>query len=196
MSRVLHLTHTDIRFDSRIIKQITALRSAGFTVDGTGIDFNEGKSEEESCIQNVKTLKIRSNSLRKFRYFPKVLAHTILTLELTFTFLFAALKARPDIIHCHDILVLPVGVILKAMLGSKLIYDAHELESNKNGLSPFLGKLTLKVEKVLWRHVDGFITVSNSILDWYKTNFNCVDKKLEVILNAPIVPNDLRIEII
>lgn len=194
MSRVLHLTHTDIRFDSRIIKQITALRSAGLNVDGIGIDFTEGKSEEESCIQNVKTICVRSNSLRKYRYFPKVIAHVILVLELTFKFLFASLKARPDVIHCHDILVLPVGVILKALLGSKLIYDAHELESNKNGLSPFLGKLTFRIEKILWSRIDGFITVSNSILEWYKANFNCVDKKVEVILNAPVVLNDLKLD--
>ena len=40
-----------------------------------------------------------------------------------------------EVIHCHDTLVLPIGYLLKKIKKSKLIYDAHELESNKKGQS-------------------------------------------------------------
>ena len=40
-------------------------------------------------------------------------------------------KIKPKIVHCHDTLVLPIGLVVSLIFKSKLIYDAHELESNK-----------------------------------------------------------------
>jgi len=94
-------------------------------------------------------------------------------------------RLKPDIIHCNDTVVLPLGVMVKAFTGAKLIYDAHELESDKNALSKSLGKITLFVERMLWRFVDGLIVVSPSIDDWYKENIG--EKKTEVILNSPLI---------
>ena len=60
-----------------------------------------------------------------------------------------AIRQKPDLIHCHDVLVLPLGVIVKLITRAKLIYDAHELESDRNGLSKFDGFLTLHFERLL-----------------------------------------------
>ena len=38
---------------------------------------------------------------------------------------------KPHVIHCHDTLVLPIGFFYKILNKTKLIYDAHELESEK-----------------------------------------------------------------
>jgi len=94
-------------------------------------------------------------------------------------------KKSLKVVHCHDTLVLPLGVILKYYTGANLIYDAHELESDRNGLSNVLGKLTLYVEKILWRYIDGLITVSPSIDRWYNKNIGY--KFSKIILNSPIL---------
>ena len=75
-------------------------------------------------------------------------------------------------------------MLLKAVTGAKLVYDAHELESNRNGLSVGLGKLVLKLERSLWRYIDGLIVVSPSIEAWYHkmigTKLSCI------VMNAPM----------
>ncbi len=36
------------------------------------------------------------------------------------------LMDRPDVVHCHDLDALPIGVAVKRLSGARLIYDVHE----------------------------------------------------------------------
>ncbi|MGK4307434.1 hypothetical protein ACSMFX_04315 [Pseudomonas mosselii] len=40
--KTLHLTHTDIESDSRILKEMGALAAAGYAVSGLGVALDEG----------------------------------------------------------------------------------------------------------------------------------------------------------
>ena len=93
--------------------------------------------------------------------------------------------------HCHDTLVLPIGLLVKFLTGAKLIYDAHELESNKNLQSNLNSSVTKFIEFTSWRFVDLFISVSPSICKWYEENLG--EKRNVVILNSPEVINDSAI---
>ena len=72
-------------------------------------------------------------------------------------------------VHCHDSICLIAAVLLKRFVGCCLVYDAHELESDRNGQSRLFGAITLWIERVCWSSVDLFITVSESIDFWYQT---------------------------
>ena len=79
--------------------------------------------------------------------------------------------------------MLPASVIIKLLTKSKLIYDAHELESETQELSKFY-KVTIKfIEKRLWMHIDYFITVGLEIEKWYLENYGL--KNSTVIMNTP-----------
>ena len=82
-------------------------------------------------------------------------------------------------------MALPAGFIIKIFTGCKLIYDAHELESDKNGQNFILSKCTLLLEKLCWKRVDLFISVSDSIIDWYNKNLGL--KRSILVLNSPIL---------
>jgi glycosyltransferase involved in cell wall biosynthesis len=112
------------------------------------------------------------------------LRHTCSLVELTIKMVFKAINLKPRVIYCHDTLVLPLGLIVKLFTGAKFIYEAHELESDRTGLSKTLGKMTLFVEKLLWRFVDALIVVSPSIEKWYKDNIG--EKYSKIILNSPV----------
>jgi glycosyltransferase involved in cell wall biosynthesis len=77
-----------------------------------------------------------------------------------------------------------MGVFLAWVFGGKVIYDAHELESHKNGQSRVMSTATRFVERACWGRVDGFITVSKSILCWYEKYFSV--KASALVLNSPI----------
>lgn len=122
---------------------------------------------------------------RSARWLPAPVRHVFALVEMLIRCLLAAWPIRPALIHCHDTPLLPMGVLLAWIFGGKVIYDAHELESNKNGQSGVMSKATRLVEWVCWAKVDGFITVSNSILRWYEKNFSV--KTSALVLNSPIV---------
>lgn len=87
------------------------------------------------------------------------------------------------IIHVHDFQMLFAGIRLKFSVGGKLIYDAHELESETNGISWFNSFVTVLGEKLLWKHIDGLVTVSPGIEAHYLTTYGPLPSA--VILNSP-----------
>ena len=189
--KVLHISHTDIRYDSRIQKEILSLAETNFLEVFTIGISNKNKFEKDYSKKGITNFSIKLltrniSSIRSFRY-------TLNLLELFFKILKIGLKIKPKVIHCHDTLVLLPSVLLKILLKSKLIYDAHELESNKNMQTFLLSKSTLFIEKICWQHIDILISVSNSIINWYLVEFGY--KKNLLILNTPILKNNsLRIK--
>jgi len=179
--KVLHISHTDIRTDSRILKELSVHQGAGFKVHAIGVS-SSGENPPADIHPDIKvdSLKLRSN---RTRWNPRALRHFFTLIELTFKTIRKAMKSSPDVIHCHDTLVLPIGFIVKLFKKCKLVYDAHELESNKNGQTKFLSWGTLLIEKVCWRSVDILVSVSPSILDWYDENLG--KKKSVLVLNSP-----------
>jgi len=72
----------------------------------------------------------------------------------------------PDIIHAHDLTMLPTGVKLAETLGIKLIYDSHEYERSRNQIiSPHLDKIRMAFETKSISKVHAVICVSDSIAD-------------------------------
>ncbi len=182
MKKNLHLTHTDIKSDSRILKEMGALVASGYAVSGLGVTLDEGS--QRSAIDfdaDISAIRLKS---RQLTFLPRTLRHVVTLFELVAKMLPNAIRKKPDVVHCHDTLVLPLGVIVKLFTGAKLIYDAHELESDRNGLSKFQSRITLWVEKFLWRFVDALVVVSPSIQKWYQEKLGT--KKSIVILNSPL----------
>lgn len=181
---ILHLSHTDIRYDSRILKEMEAIARVNvFQVFGIGINLDEGSTIGKiSADLSLKSLRLLS---KRFTFLPRALRYFINFIELTIKMFFLGLQYKPKVIHCHDTLVLPVGVLISIFSRALVVYDAHELESDKNGQTKLLSLSTLLMEKVCWPFVDLFISVSESINDWYVNRFGY--KSNLVILNSPVV---------
>ena len=90
---------------------------------------------------------------------------------------------RPEVIHCNDWYVLPAAIAAKKICGSKLLYDAHELESEVSDIKTQTAQMVRRIEFWAWKSVDYFITVSPSIETWYHERFG--EKPSGVILNSP-----------
>lgn len=187
MKTVLHLTNTDINSDSRILKtkQSIANFSHNYRVVGIGVKFEE-EQHKSNVDEKIEIFSINLIS-RGFRL-PNTLKRIFSLVELSFKMILKALKLKPDIIHCNDTMVLPLGVII-LFTKSKLIYDAHELESNKNGLSKISRNMTFVCENYLWKFIDKLIVVSPSIGNWYHENIG--KKDTEIIMNSPVLEQNI-----
>ena len=184
--KVLHLTHTDINKDPRIIKSIKAIdKLSWIEVYGIGIQdssHNSRRFETKDSIDiNSITLKLFS---KKLTFLPNILRHLFTLLEFLLRSFFIINKFKPSVIHCHDTLALPIAILFKVFHSKlKLIYDAHELGSNRNGIDNFFSKIVYFFEKITWRFIDHFISVSPSIIKWYEEEYG--RKKNTLILNSP-----------
>ena len=181
--KILHLTHTDPKTDNRILKELIALsRNDIYKITCLGIHLNEGSS---STNLETKAEIIVITLYSKIEMIPRPIRHMLMFFELFIRFVSLSISIKPNVIHCHDTLVLPIGVFLSKLFKAKLIYDAHELESDKNGQTKFLSKATLLIEKISWSSIDHFISVSESIILWYKKKLGV--KKSSLILNSPMI---------
>ena len=96
------------------------------------------------------------------------------------------IKKPLEIIHCHDLWVLPAAVILSLFKHCNLIYDAHEFYG---GLEVFNRN---KIRKKIWMafeylaipRVDVLITVSEPLADLYQKKYPNL-KSVRVIRNLP-----------
>lgn len=184
---VLHISHSDISQDSRILKELKSLKNNFKKYNFIAI----GIKNKIFNIKKKKNLKINIiyTKLLQIIFFliPKFLWHIFKYFGLVFKCLKIIKNSRPTIIHCHDFISFTVGILIKKIYPTKLVYDAHELECLEK-----LGKITFKqrskiiffFEKFFWKDIDLFITVSPSILKWYTKNYGNKENSI-VVLNSP-----------
>ena len=184
--KVLHLTHTDINKDPRIIKSIKAIdKLSWIEVYGIGI---QDSSHYARRFETKDSIDISSISLKlfskKLTFLPNIFRHLFTLLEFLIRSFFIINKFKPSVIHCHDTLALPIAILFKIFHSKlKVVYDAHELGSSRNGIGNFFSKIVYFFEKITWRFIDHFISVSPSIIKWYEEEYG--RKKNTLILNSP-----------
>lgn len=95
---------------------------------------------------------------------------------------------QPDIVHCNDWQTLSLGTYAKSKMGSKFIFDSHELETHRNPPLPKNRKRWM--EKYEHKHLgqcDVITTVCEPISEFLHKQYN-INQPL-VIYNAPIHSN-------
>lgn len=182
--KILHLTHTDVRVDSRILKELGALGAAG-VYDMHAIGMAEHGTEGGVDVIHAARVCSMRVFFRSMRWLPDLVRYVLIYIEMLFRVLVAGLFIRPRLVHCHDTPLLPAAVLLAWLCRAKVIYDAHELESDKNGQTALVSRGTYLIEKVFWGGVDGFVTVSGSIMRWYESRLS--KRESALILNSPII---------
>lgn len=94
-----------------------------------------------------------------------------------------AISEPAAFIHCHDIETLAAGVALSRRVGGRVIYDAHELEYDRNPpMSRDAKSMAIRTENALFPSVGHMITCSESIAAEYGKRFG---SRPTVVFNAP-----------
>ena len=190
MRKVISIVLNNFANDSRVLKENISLQKAGYDV--MVIALHDGSSLPEfDTIQGISVHRIK---LKSKRWSKSILIQILKYIE----FLYRVIKQYRndcDIVHCNDLNTLPIGVIVKKFYKKNaiIVYDAHELETEINGLT-ISQKKTLKIlEKKLIKYANGIITVSDSIANEYVRLYS-IDKPT-LILNTPSFININKMDI-
>lgn len=183
MPRVLHLSHSDIRSDGRVRKQLGSLSRGLPHVEFHACSPARGADAVKDVpLDRVKQIDVRPVS-RGIRFLGRYVRYGAMASEMLVRMIVEGLRLRPSVVHCHDFAALPAGFAISALCRSVLIYDAHELESHRNYQSRRAGRLVRALERWCWRRVSLLVSVSPSILEWYAENLG--PKRSVLVLNSP-----------
>ena len=93
-------------------------------------------------------------------------------------------KKNPfDVVHCHDLSALPIGVKLKKKLGLPLIYDAHEIWGYMvaRDLPKWWANYYLWKEEHIIKYADKIITVNEPLKKYFT---KIVNIPISIIMNC------------
>jgi glycosyltransferase involved in cell wall biosynthesis len=178
----LHIYPNNIKSETRIFKQTDSI------IRLTNIDkiiiIGIGDSILPQWQDLDKNRKIRRINLFMSRFKKTKLVDFLKVIEFYFKIILYFILSKPAYVNCHSLSVLPVAPFFKIFCNSKIIYDAHELETRKFGIGKNLQPLISKVEKLLIYFVDHIVVVSNSIGVWYQKIYP--NKNIAIVRNIPI----------
>jgi len=175
----IHLYPSVFLNESRVLREAETLDSLGIfdRIDLVGAGSN-GLPKKEPVVGKVSILRLDQRDR-----LSGLVSKALFMFRWSLSVFRLYRKASVSCINCHSLSTLPVGVLLKRITGAKLVYDAHELETEASGLTGIRKYISKKVERWLIGYVDYSIFVGNLIRVWYKAAYGLVNT--EVIYNCP-----------
>jgi glycosyltransferase involved in cell wall biosynthesis len=174
---------TNVKNESRLFKETKTIvqNHIADNIFIAGL-WEEGLKVDEVLDTNRTVYRVQLKS----RNLPKnIFIQLFKYMEFTFHLLLKYRKKRITMVNIHSLALLPIGFLFKLFYGTKLIYDAHEYETQRQGLSGVRKKLSQILERYFIKYCDRVIVVSESIADEYKRLYPYI-KKPSVILNTPL----------
>jgi len=96
------------------------------------------------------------------------------------------LESKPDVIHAHDLYTLPAAILLARRTGAKVIFDAHEIETERIPPLPAEKKDFIdRLERTLFRETDAIVVCCESSADFYGERLR--KERPVVVMNAPVL---------
>jgi len=174
----LHIYPSTFSNESRILKETQSLIQLQRFEHIYLVGVKAGNFLQLEKLDEFRTIIRFPNPYSENRL--KKIFHTSLWL---FSILFYFRKMNVACVNCHNISVLPIGLLFKLLKSVKLIYDAHELETEthaKQGTTKYLLKF---LERCSMPFIDRIIVVNELIGQWYKDKYKI--NNIYVVRNIP-----------
>jgi len=180
---ILMLLTNPFKPDPRVYEEAKTLVNAGYKVTIFCWD-REGTYPEKEIIDGIYVKRIKKHSAygNPISFLKGIIAFYLRALIL-------AKNEKYDILHAHDFDTLPLGVLLKKLHNSKLVYDAHDHYSSmiKDVVPEPIPTIVRILEKILIRYTDGNIAATKDLGEAIFMPY-----KYEIIMNAKNL-NDFHI---
>jgi len=119
--RILMVVSNDVVHDSRVLKEARALRTAGHTVTFIGWD-RSGAEPARTTWDGFEVHRVKTEGLMRLAgkdlFRNPMWWRRAVRIGRSLAF---------DVVHCHDLDTLPIGIRLKELRETPIVYDAHEV---------------------------------------------------------------------
>lgn len=174
VARIAMIVWNDFLNDARVLKEAESLAMAGYCVVVNALHV-PGKTMVEEPLGNDIWVRRVSTSviyslLGVFTAAPRpanqAKAGALAALWKImgrawghFLLLRNVLLQRPDVVHAHDVNTLPTAWLAARLCRARLVYDAHEISTSREGYSSFR-KIVALVERSLMPRAEATITTT------------------------------------
>ena len=166
----IHIYPSPLTHESRILRITDALARAGvfdqieiFGVSAPGLPDCQPVDPKRTFLRYPRKL---------FGTRDGLIAKVAKNLEWSVRIL-AALRGREVMcVNAHSLAVLPLCYLASRLMGARLIYDTHELETETTGYKGARQTLGRFIEKRLIGKCDDVFVVSDAIADWYAKRYD------------------------
>ncbi|MBN2992441.1 glycosyltransferase family 4 protein [Pseudomonas cedrina subsp. fulgida] len=172
MPRIAMIVWNEFRNDARVLKQARTLQAAGYQVTVFALHTPGVTHRNEVLAEGIRVIRVaRSPGWRPAR--AGACASTApasqsmpLRRSLSRLWVHAGLLARivlhrAAVVHAHDVNTLPTAWLAARLSGARLVYDAHEISTSREGYGRFR-KWVACVETALMPRAEGTITTTQS----------------------------------
>jgi len=184
MSKVAMVVWNEFRNDARVLKEAQTLQASGRKVTVFALHTPGVTAERETLDCGVKVVRVARSPLWKLRKRHEAGAATqavrkdvsgpigrlsparqvlrvVARLGTHFGLLRRMVLHRAAVVHAHDVNTLPTAWLAARLSGARIIYDAHEISTSREGYANFR-KLVGCVERLLMPRVQGSITTTDA----------------------------------
>ncbi|MFC4075462.1 glycosyltransferase [Salinithrix halophila] len=191
--RVLMILFRDIHYDARVQQEAVALAKAGWEVDIACVYTTIQPPPE--LHERIRLLRFPIHTKRLKRYverkadqrvkrgvyrvvrnpFVKLAKDVVAQRQFALRIWGLCEGADYDVVHCHDLSTLSIGVYLKRKKGCTLVYDSHELFNERNGKGRWQRAMGYRAESLWIDHVDQLVTVNELMEQEFKNRYSGVE---------------------
>lgn len=161
-----------LRVEIKALSSSRARTSSEASVRGEIENRIEGLREKSKQLAEERRKTLVARKVYLYMYYFAV------------NFLKQKFPETPSFIHSHDIYPLPGAIELARRTGAKVIFDAHEIETERlPGFAPEEKAFVDRVERLWLSQTDKMVVCCDSAADFYAERFH--RHRPQVVMNAP-----------
>lgn len=184
MKTIVHIAFNDLAHESRALKATRVALRDGYAdrvvwigYDGPGLPSHEHHAEGMEIVRLAR---------RRFPGVPGSIERVLQLRDWGRRMRKEVLGIGPNLLHVHSLASLTQAAALKTVHGLPILFDAHELETERHGWSK-LRRTAAKWSE--WKVIgvpDAMMVVTDSIADWYRDAYDMA--RPTVVRNLPERP--------
>lgn len=204
MKKIAMIVWNEFLNDARVLKEAQTLQQAGYQVRVFALHTPGVTQQQERLNEGIEVLRVARSPLWRLRKrkigstspvqaiksmgpIGKVgIKHQVLRLIARawthMTLLLQMIRYGADVVHAHDVNTLPTAWLASRISGARLVYDAHEISTSREGYDSFRSLVGL-VEKRLMPLADGTITTTDARAKYFARAYHI--QRPTVLQNRP-----------
>ena len=199
MTRIAMLVWNEFRNDARVLKQAQTLQSAGYLVTVFALHTPGVTRSKETLMDGTRVVRVARRPLWRWRRVkaqqspsasaagnPMTVLRVVARLWTHIGLIARIAGHRATVIHAHDVNTLPSAWLAARLSGAKLVYDAHELSTSREGYGRYRTWVAL-IERTLMPRTDGNITTTETRAKFFARAYAIA--RPQVLQNRPRFSN-------